>query len=148
MNIKAQITEQRFLDSLQRLLDGKPQRTKADNKISLSRINKEAGCSHGLIYKYPHIIDEIRAKIENHKTTQQCKFIKSTPNVDKESRLKAARDKQEKLKINYRNQRDNFQLLADSAVKRENELLFRCHELQLELSRINNERVISIHDKQ
>ncbi|BBS86625.1 hypothetical protein [Aeromonas media] len=149
MNARAQTTEQRLRNALQRLLDGRPERTKADSKISLSRINKEAGCSHGLIYKYPEVISEAKLAIEQHKTNQQRSSIQENRSAgsSRETRLKADRDKQEKLKCDYRAQRDNLQVLADNAVKRENELLFRCHELLLELNFINNTKVVPLHDK-
>ena len=150
MNVRTQTTEQRLRNALQRLLDGRPERTKADSKISLSRINKEAGCSHGLIYKYPGVISEAKVAIEQHKVNQQRSSILEnlSTSSNREARLKAERDKQEKLKRDYRDQRDNLQVLADSAVKRENELLFRCHELQLELNFINKTKVVPLHDKE
>ncbi|WDL84051.1 hypothetical protein IU367_07695 [Aeromonas bestiarum] len=149
MNAKTQITKQRLRNALQRLLDGKPERTKADSKISLSRINNEAGCSHGLIYKYPEVISEAKVAIEQHKINQQRNNILESlsTRTNKETRLKAECDKQEKLKRDYRDQRDNLQVLADNAVRRENALLFRCHELQLELNLIKNTKVVPLHDK-
>ncbi|SHI28788.1 hypothetical protein [Ferrimonas marina] len=146
---KTQITEQRLRDALQRLLDGKPERTKADGKISLSRINKEAGCSHGLIYKYPEVMTEAKEAIEQYKAKQQRDGVLESlsAGVDKETRLRAERDKQAELKRDYREQRDSFQALADDVVKRENALLFRCHELQLELNARDNTKVVPLQDK-
>ncbi|SHI24799.1 hypothetical protein, partial [Ferrimonas marina] len=60
---------------------------------------------------------------------------------------RAERDKQAELKRDYREQRDSFQALADDVVKRENALLFRCHELQLELNARDNTKVVPLQDK-
>lgn len=149
MSLRPQITEQRLRDALQRLLDGKPERTRADNKISLSRINKEAGCSHGLIYKYPEVMIDAKVAIEQHKTKQQSESILESlsADIDKITKLKAERDKQEQLKRDYRVQRDNYQAMADDAVKRENQLLFRCHELQIELNKFNYLKIVPFHNK-
>ena len=149
MSLRTQITEQRLRDALQRILNGKPERTNADGKISLFRINMEAGCSRGLIYKYPDIIIDIKLAIEQQKVKRQRDSIlkNQLSGADKEVKLKAKCDKQEKLKREYRNQRDNYQALADDAVKRENLLLFKCHELQIELNRFNYSRIVKLDNK-
>lgn len=148
MNHRSLVTEKRLRDALQRLINGKPERTRADNKINLSRINEEAGCSHGLIYKYPEVVMDARVAIQEHKTTKIRKGIIDSQliDIDKIAKIKEERNKQEKLKLDYRMQRDNYQMLADDVVKRENELLFRCHELQITLNKINELRVVQIHD--
>ncbi|TVP14811.1 MULTISPECIES: hypothetical protein [Shewanella] len=146
---KTQITEQRLRNALRRLLDGQPERTKADGKISLLRINKEAGCSQGLIYKYPEVIADARVAIKHHiaKQKSQVGLESQSAGVAKEARLRAERDKQAELKHRYREQRDNFQALADDTVKRESALLFRCHELQLELNQYDSSKIVLLHGK-
>ncbi|MCQ1059600.1 hypothetical protein LRP52_43125 [Photobacterium sp. ZSDE20] len=111
---------------------------------------KEAGCSHGLIYKYPEVVADAKVAIEQHKAKQQRDGILASlsAGVDRETRLKAERDKQEELKRDYRELRDNFQALADDAIKRENALLFRCHELQLELNMRDNAKAIPFVGRQ
>ncbi|WP_324015090.1 hypothetical protein [Aeromonas hydrophila] len=149
MSIKSQATEQRLRDALKRLLEGTPERTKADNKINLSRINREAGCSHGLIYSYPLFISDAKIEITKHKNKLQQNLFQNNiyKDSDKISKLKSERIKQEQLKCDYRNQRDHLQSLSDAAVKRENELLFRCFELQIELSKLRESNVIDLNDK-
>ncbi|WP_446891864.1 hypothetical protein [Aeromonas veronii] len=147
MNTRTQITVQRLRDALQRLLDGKPQRTKPDNKISLSRINMEAGCSHGLLYKYPDLVCEFKIVIERHKTLKQSveQFKHISSNISKEAKLQARLNKQKELTRNYRTQRNNLQTLADDAIKRECELLFYCHELQIELNKHKKSKVTLLY---
>ncbi|MGL5667567.1 MAG: hypothetical protein ACRDD9_15705 [Shewanella sp.] len=146
---KTQITEQRMRNALQRLLDGQPERTKTDGKIGLLRINKEAGCSQGLIYKYPEVVADARVAIEQHKAKQKSQLGLESLSTEgnKENRLRAERDKQAELKRSYREQRDNFQALADDTVKRESALLFRCHELQLELNQYDSSKVVLLHGR-
>lgn len=149
MSIKSQATEQRLRDALKRLLEGTPERTKADKKINLSRINREAGCSHGLIYSYPLFICDAKIEIAKHRDKLQQNAFRDNiyKDADKISRLKSERNKQEQLKCDYRNQRDHLQSLSDAAVKRENELLFRCFELQMELSKLRESNIINLHEK-
>ena len=47
-----QVTEGRLRVALQRLLDGKPERLAKVGKLSLNKINEEAGIGHSYIHKF------------------------------------------------------------------------------------------------
>lgn len=61
----------RLKAALERLLSSTPERTKADGRISISRINQEAGLSQGAIYYYKDFVAEANDFIDKHKAKQQ-----------------------------------------------------------------------------
>ncbi|MBF4227949.1 hypothetical protein EAY83_23820, partial [Vibrio anguillarum] len=54
---RSEITLQRLELALNRLIDGKPEKTSNDGKINLKRINDEAGLSSGGIYYYKEFVE-------------------------------------------------------------------------------------------
>lgn len=50
------VTEGRLRSALHRLLDGKPERVKRFGKLSLNRINNEAGLGHSYIHKFEDFV--------------------------------------------------------------------------------------------
>ena len=50
---KKKITEARLREAINRLIEGKPEKVKPSGKITLNRINNEAGLSASYIHKFP-----------------------------------------------------------------------------------------------
>jgi hypothetical protein len=86
----SQSTLNKLEQALKRLLDGEPIRTVADGKISLSRINDEAGLSVGGIYykAYDGFVTEAKNRIAKHKLKSKKSqddevFEKEITDIDK-----------------------------------------------------------------
>ena len=140
---KAEITKQKLLEAIQRLRDGKPINTPEGSKITKSLINKEADVSYGQLNKHPDALAEAILLIEEHEEKQQKEAVLKGIEAkdDKETRLKNDRNKQERLKRDYRGQRDTYKEIADNAVKREASLMFRLHQIEVERQSELNRKV-------
>ncbi len=123
---RGNITVQRLEVALERLINEKPERTPNDGKISLSRINKEAGLSSGGIYYYAEFVDKARKEIEKHRS--QKSSYSSTSSKISIDRLRAQRDKERELKERYRSQRDEIKKFCDQVVARNANLEFSLYE--------------------
>lgn len=123
---RGNLTVQRLEAALERLIDGKPERTPNDGKISLSRINKEAGLSAGGIYYYAEFVDKARHEIEKKKSQKSGYSSKSNKiSIDK---IRAQRDKERELKERYRSQRDEIKKFCDQVVAHNANLEFSLYE--------------------
>lgn len=123
---RGNLTVQRLEAALERLINGKPERTLNDGRISLSRINKEAGLSSGGIYYYAEFVDKARKEIEKHKSQKSgCSSKSNKISIDK---LRAQRDKERELKERYRSQRDEIKKFCDQVVAHNANLEFSLYE--------------------
>jgi hypothetical protein len=123
---RGNLTVQRLEAALGRLINGKPERTPNDGKISLSRINKEAGLSSGGIYYYAEFVEKARNEIEKHNSHKSVYSSKSKKtSIDK---LRVQRDKERELKERYRSQRDEIKKFCDQVVARNANLEFSLYE--------------------
>jgi len=124
---------------------GNPVRTKADGRVSIKRINDEAGLSRGAIYYYKDFVDDAKRKIEQYKLN---KSHSSSPNMKQsaEQKLKSQRDNEKRLKDSYREQVSNLEGLNDALVTQNVSLAFRCMELQEEIRAITSGKIKSIKE--
>jgi hypothetical protein len=130
----------RLEQALERLIDGKPLKTKADGRISLKRINDEAGLSSGGIYYYSAfvekangIIETAKRKVVNGKRYQYKQF---------EQKLRDQRDKERQLKEHYRAQRDQIKLFSDQIVAHNAQLEFTLFEALEKVSLLEQQLAI------
>lgn len=134
---RGEITKQRLEDALQRLIDGKPEKTPDDGKLNLSRINKEAGLSSGGIYYYSEFVDKARNEIVKFKAKKSnSTFTAGKISLD---RLRAQRDKERELKERYRLQRDEIKKFCDQVIARNANLEFSLYEALEEIDALQNE---------
>ena len=93
---RALLTLERLEQALNRLVNGVPERTPNDGRLSLSRINKEAGLSSGGIYYYKDFVVKARDIIDRQKFESATDLVASgKASVDK---MRAQRDKERELK--------------------------------------------------
>jgi len=123
---RGNLTVKRLETALERLINGNPERTPNDGKISLSRINKEAGLSSGGIYYYAEFVDKARKEIEKHNSKKYT--FSSTSSKISIDKLRAQRDKERELKERYRSQRDEIKKFCDQVVARNANLEFSLYE--------------------
>lgn len=130
----------RLDDALKRLIAGAPERTKADGKINVMRINDEAGLSRGNIYHYKDFIIKAKVEIELYNESINRTAISRNYDVKKsnEEKLRFERDKEKRLKSNYHDQAKNYRKLTDQLVRENASLAYRCMELSDELESINS----------
>lgn len=106
-----ELTEGRLRAALQRLLDGKPERLTKVGKLSLNKINKEAGLGHSYIHKFQDfVIYEANPAIEAYNSNYDplAEQLKSgmAENLSDTDKLKAKLKKEIALKEQYRKERD------------------------------------------
>lgn len=112
--------------ALERLLNGKPEKTPNDGRISISRVNSEAGLSVGSIYYYKQFVEEVRIAIEDSKRSKSnTTSSKTTVNYE---RLRNKRDDEKRLKEKYRVQRDEIKEFCDRVVSKNAYLEFSLFE--------------------
>ena len=144
-----ELNEGRLRAALQRLLDGKPERLEKVGKLSLNKINKEAGLSHSYINKFKDFVTkEAEPAIEAFNSNydplaEQLKsgMTKSLSDIDK---LRAKLKKEVALKEQYRKERDDSDVARKLLEKQISTLMFRVYELQDELRHSN---VVSLSGK-
>lgn len=123
---KGEITQIRLEQALERLLEGKPERTPNDGRLSLSRINKEAGLSSGGIYYYDDFVQKVRKLLHERKLDNSMSSVTSgKASVDK---VRAQRDKERELKERYRSQRDSIKEFCDQVIAKSAQLEFALFE--------------------
>ena len=136
--------------AFQRLKNGLPIRTKNDGKISLHRINSEAGVSRGAIYYYCDFITETKKEIlelekEGKENVHQSKTDIETKFEERLKKLRKSRDNEKRLKDKYRAEAKQYQDFADGIAKINTTLAFKCLELQNQLEQLNNRNIVSIN---
>jgi hypothetical protein len=123
---RSEITRIRLEQALSRLLDGNPERTPEDGRLSLSRINQEAGLSSGGIYYYKDFIEKARKAILEEKLTNSASDI-SLGKISA-GKMRAQRDKERELKERYRYQRDQIKEFCDKVITKNAQLEFALFE--------------------
>lgn len=143
------VTEQRLVDALNRLLEGKPVNTKLDGRISIKRINDEAGLSQGAVYYYKDFVSKAREEIDLFKKNQRINDSLSSRDVDlsKTKKLRREINKEKRLKDDYREQLGNQKVLNDMVVQANVSLAFRILELENEIRRNLDAKVLQLSRK-
>lgn len=123
---KGKVTKIRLEQALERLLEGKPERTPNDGRLSLSRINKEAGLSSGGIYYYDDFVQKARKLLHERKQDNSISPVPSgKASVGK---IRDQRDKERELKERYRAQRDSIKEFCDQVMAKNAQLEFALFE--------------------
>lgn len=123
---RGQLTIVRLEQALQRLLDGNPKRTQNDGRLSLSRVNKEAGLSSGGIYYYNDFVEKVRKKIHEIKLDNSMSDL-SVGKVSAD-KMRTQRDKERDLKVRYRDQRNNIKDFCNQVISNNAKLEFALFE--------------------
>jgi len=110
------VTEERLKAALERLLAGKPERINNVGKLSLNKINNEAGLGHSYIHKFEDFVRDIakpaieafNANYDPLKTEHESKKSHGLNDIEI---LKARIDKEIRLKELYRKERDELKFI-------------------------------------
>ncbi|MCF2899765.1 hypothetical protein L1267_04975 [Pseudoalteromonas sp. OFAV1] len=133
-------TQARLEAALKRLLDGKPERVRKAGKLSLNRINNEAGLGHSYIHKFEDFVERAKPLIKEF--NQSYDSVLDVSANDKNSLtavevLKCKLKKERELKEKYRKERDDAIVALKEIEKLNSTLMFRVYELQ-DIARIND----------
>ncbi|MCP4588391.1 hypothetical protein [Pseudoalteromonas sp.] len=136
------VTEGRLRDALQRLLEGKPVRVRKSGKLSLNKVNNEAGLGHSYIHKFKDFVEnEANPAIEefNKNYDPLAEKLKSevAEDLSEVDKLKAKLKKEIGLKEQYRKERDEAKQVNKILEQQNSSLMYRVYELQDEV-RSNN----------
>lgn len=137
MASKREITEARLREALQRLLDGCPVRTKPTGKLTLNKVNNEAGLGNSYIHKFPDVVEYANPIINTYNKAKR-KLIEdglptSTMVLSEVEKLRIDKKREERLKEQYRQGRDDARKAKTELEALNNTLMFRVYELQEEL---------------
>ena len=141
------VTEGRLRAALERLLNGKPERIKKTGKLSLNKVNDEAGLGHSYIHKFKDFIDnEANPAIKEFNANDIPQYQELEANIKElfeVDYLKAKLKKEISLKERFRHERDDA-LAAQKILEAENsKLMFRVYEMQDEL---NMKKIVSLNN--
>lgn len=134
-----ELTESRLHAALNRLLEGKPVRVKSTGKLTLNKINNEAGLGNSYIHKFTDFLEYANPIIEEHNVNRE-KAMATGLGIDVEvplselDRLRSELARERKLKDRYRLERDNA-IAARKILEAEHaNLMFRALEMQEEIA--------------
>lgn len=137
------ITLGRLEAALKRLEDGTPKIVKQSGKLSLNKINNEAGLGHSYIHKFTDFVrDEANPRIKayNEKLSALISKGQAIENgggeLSEVDKLKADLKREKGLKEKYRKELDDAKECKKEVEQLNVSLMFRLYELQNEL-RIN-----------
>ena len=133
-------TQARLEAALKRLLDGKPERVKKAGKLSLNRINNEAGLGHSYIHKFEDFVERAKPLIKEFNQNYDPVLDVSANdknNLTAVEVLKCKLKKERELKEKYRKERDDAIVALKEIEKLNSTLMFRVYELQ-DIARIND----------
>lgn len=135
-------TEGLLVNALQRLLDGKPLKVKAKGKLTLNRINNEAGLGNSYVHKFKEFVAYAKPVIEKYNLNREKAMATGldleveTP-LNEIDALKAKLKKVEALKDKYRMERDDAIEARKILEHKYSELMFRAYDMQEELQTKN-----------
>ncbi|MCG9749876.1 hypothetical protein L1D54_05265 [Vibrio brasiliensis] len=131
---------ERLQDALERLLEGKPERVKAAGRLTLNKINREAGLGQSYIHKFKTFVNEVaNPAIEEYNRNLNCpntKDLSTSPallELNIVDKLKADLKREENLKVRYRKERDELNAQLKELESLNNTLMYRVYELQQDL---------------
>jgi len=141
------LTEARLREALQRLLDGRPVRTKISGSITPNKINNEAGLGNSYIYKFPDFLDYAKPIIEKHNEVKnkamEGKVVLSEIVLSEKEKFRIELQREKRLKERYRQERDDSRKAKNELESLNNTLMFRLYELQEELRHHKEVPIIS-----
>lgn len=137
---------ERLQNALDRLLAGNPQRVKAKGRLTLNKINREAGFGQSYIHKFKSFINDIaNPAIKKYNNSLDNSKIDSLSTLSAETetetsteaiivdKLKADLKREINLKVKYRKERDDLDARLKELETLNNSLMYRVYELQEEL---------------
>tara|TARA_B110000211_G_C14092839_1_gene560251 strand:+ start:1678 stop:2121 length:444 start_codon:yes stop_codon:yes gene_type:complete len=144
--IKREVTLQRLEDAFERLKQGKAIKVKVDGKISMNKINHEAGLSHGAINYYKDFKAKARAELELISLEELKGGVVNSLHGNEKAivTLKESRKRERELKNRYLAELKSSKTLSDEIVRRNVSLAFRIVELEDQLNQISSKQIISI----
>ncbi|HFQ5440680.1 TPA: hypothetical protein ACGUPU_001705 [Vibrio vulnificus] len=140
---------ERLQSALDRLLDGKPERVKASGRLTLNKINREAGFGQSYIHKFKKFIEEIanpaiekyNRELDNPQSPQ--KETSEQGDMSEIDKLRAELEREKELKDKYRKELNDVKKINEELETLNKSLMFRVYELQEEFG----ERVYEIVDR-
>ena len=134
-------TELRLQNALDRLLAGRPERTKADGRVSIKRINDESGLSRGAIYYYKEFVEMAKVKIAEYQE-QKAKAASATEPAPVKISMTEKINHEKKLKDSYREQLVLERQANDLILQMNVRMAYRCLKLEAEVSTFHEKNVI------
>ncbi|AGU58600.1 hypothetical protein [Vibrio anguillarum] len=148
--LKKLVQEEKSLsaeEKLQRALDrligkgGKPLRTKVKGRLTLNKINNEAGLGRSFIHKFKDFVEKVaNPAIEKYNAVLElCQTIganrlRMSVDMSEINRLRAELNREKELKIEYRRERDEALAINTKLETLNKSLMFRVYDLQEQLS--------------
>ncbi|HCG7279379.1 TPA: hypothetical protein NJ358_000105 [Vibrio parahaemolyticus] len=140
---------ERFQSALDRLLDGKPERVKASGRLTLNKINREAGFGQSYIHKFKKFIkvtanpaiEKYNRELDNPQSPQ--KETSEQGDMSEIDKLRAELEREKELKDKYRKELNDVKKINKELETLNKSLMFRVYELQEEFG----ERVYEIADR-
>ena len=135
-----EITKGRLRAALQRVLEGQPQNVKKHGKLTLNKINNEARLGRSYIHKFKDFIEEeANPAIESFNKAYDPVAAKALAESEEgeltnEVKLKRELKAQERLKKEYKEERDELKVINQMLEEQNSSLMFRIYELQQELA--------------
>jgi hypothetical protein len=122
-------------NAMQRLLDGKPLKVKAKGKLTLNRINNEAGFGNSYIHKFKSFVAYVKPLIEEFNLNREKAMLTGLDmevgvQLSEIDTLKSKLKKAEALKDKYRRERDDAIEARKIMEHKYSELMFRTYDLQ------------------
>jgi len=134
------VTEARLEESLQRLLNNSPIRTKLGGRLSLNKINNEAGLGHSYVHKFDAFVTRATPLINEYNKNKESSTndlqLNQNDLTDIE-KLKIGFKKEKALKEKYRKERNDAIEKQKNLEGLNSTLMFRLYELQAEVRKDN-----------
>ncbi|HAS3630048.1 hypothetical protein [Vibrio cholerae] len=145
--LKNQKQEEKFLSAeekltraLVRLQAGKPVRTKVKGRLTLNKINNEAGLGRSYIHKFKDFVEKVaNPAIEKYNaslddTIQSEQMASESDDMREINSLRAELNREKELKNQYRWERDEALAINTKVETLNKSLMFRVYELQEQIS--------------
>lgn len=139
---KSLSAEEKLHKALERLLAGKPLRTKAKGRLTLNKINNEAGLGHSYIHKFKKFMDDVaedaietynNPEVSKPDTPDLSENVVETEDISEIEKLREELKHQIDLKKEYRKERNELLAINDELEVLNKSLMFRVYELQQEI---------------
>lgn len=137
---KSLSAEEKLKKALERLQAGKPVRTKAKGRLTLNKINNEAGLGRSYIHKFKQFVENvanpaIEAFNDNLDTIDHDeRLFSESEDMSELDKLRAELNRERELKVEYRRERDEANAINTELETLNKSLMFRVYELQEQLS--------------
>ncbi|EJB8690715.1 hypothetical protein C1S99_18425 [Vibrio parahaemolyticus] len=137
---KSLSAEEKLKKALERLQAGKPVRTKAKGRLTLNKINNEAGLGRSYIHKFKDFVENVaNPAIEKYNdflggTEQSEQSASGSEDMSEIDKLRVELNREKELKVEYRRERDEAIAINTKLETINKSLMFRVYELQEQLS--------------